>query len=67
MSHAHRNTDPNAHVYTDEARAYDGLRRPHEVVKHSAGEYMTEMAHTNGVESHWALMKRGIAGSFTSA
>lgn len=46
-------------VYTDEARAYIGLRRPHEAVRYSVGEYVREQAHTNGLESFWALLKRG--------
>ena len=32
-----QNTEPTTQVYTDEARAYVGLPRPHEAVKHSAG------------------------------
>ena len=51
-------------VYTDEASAYVGLPRTHETVKHSAGEYVREMTHTNGLESHWALFKRGIDGTY---
>ena len=59
-----RNTDADTVVYTDQARAYVGLPRPHEAVKHSTGEYVKEMAHTNGIESHWALLKRGIIGTY---
>ena len=57
-------TDPTATVYTDEARAYLGLPRVHESVAHSAGEYVRGMAHTNGLESHWAMFKRGIDGVY---
>ena len=53
-----------AMVYTDEARAYAGLARPHEVVKHSVGEYVRAMAHTNGVESFWSMLKRGYIGIY---
>ena len=53
-----------AMVYTDEARAYNGLARPHEAVKHSVGEYVREMAHTNGIESFWATLKRGHDGVY---
>ncbi len=60
----HDNTDESATVYTDEAAAYRGLDRPHEAVAHSAGEYVREMAHTNGLESHWALFKRGLDGIY---
>ena len=60
----YRNTESAAVVYTDEAAAYNGLRRPHTAVRHSAGEYVREMAHTNGIESHWALLKRGHDGVY---
>ena len=59
-----RNTEPEAMVYTDEARAYRGVNRPHEAVKHSVSEYVRGMAHTNGMESHWAMLKRGYDGVY---
>ena len=59
-----RHTKSDTVVYTDEHAAYQGLPRPHETVRHSAGEYVREMAHTNGLESHWALFKRAIDGTF---
>ena len=52
-----------AKVYTDEARAYDGLPN-RETVKHSVGEYVRGMAHTNGVESFWSMLKRGYHGVY---
>ena len=58
------NTQPNAQVYTDEAKAYEGIPRPHEKVRHSAKEYVNGMAHTNGIESAWAMLKRGIMGTY---
>ena len=58
------NTKEGAQVYTDEASAYKGINRPHEAVAHGAGEYVRMMAHTNGLESHWALFKRGIDGTY---
>ena len=59
-----RHTGADATVYTDEAAAYRGILRAHETVAHGAGEYVREMAHTNGMESHWAMFKRGIAGVY---
>ena len=59
-----RNTEPGATVYTDEARAYRGMPRHHESVKHSVSEYVRGMAHTNGMESHWAALKRGYDGVY---
>ena len=52
-------------VFTDEAQAYKGLSGVHHKhVKHSAGEYVDGMAHTNGIESFWALLKRGYHGTY---
>ena len=59
-----KNTQDGAVVYTDEHAAYKGLPRYHEAVAHGAGEYVRGMAHTNGLESHWALFKRGIDGVY---
>ena len=53
-----------AQVYTDEHAAYRGLPYPHEAVRHSVGEYVRDMAHTNGMESHWAMLKRGYIGVY---
>ena len=55
---------PGAKVFTDEASAYEGLPFDHEAVNHSAGEYVRGMAHTNGIESFWAMLKRGYQGTF---
>lgn len=60
---------PGATVYTDESPVYRSLPNlfnglHHETVNHSAGEYVRGHAHTNGVESFWALLKRGYTGVF---
>ena len=55
---------PGATVYTDEARAYQGIPFDHEAVCHSAGEYVRGMAHTNGIESFWSMLKRGYQGTY---
>lgn len=52
-----------ARVFTDEHRAYRGLPN-HQTVKHSVGEYVDGMAHTNGIESFWSLLKRGYKGTY---
>ena len=36
----------------------------HEAVRHSAGEYVRGVAHVNGLESFWALFKRGYHGTY---
>ena len=55
--------DPDATLYTDESNAYDGLPNRH-AVRHGIGEYVNEQAHTNGIESFWALLKRGYYGTY---
>ena len=57
-------TEPSTKVYTDESSSYSGLPRRHESVRHSVGEYVREQAHTNGMESHWSMMKRGYQGVY---
>ena len=57
-------TEPTATVYTDEAKAYTGLSRAHESVRHSAGEYVRGEVHTNGMESFWATPKRAYVGTY---
>ena len=53
-------------VYTDDHRAYKSLREVyrHETVKHSVSEYVNGQAHTNSIESFWALLKRGYHGTY---
>ena len=58
------NTEVDAVVYTDEHASYRGLPRPHQSVKHSAKEYVDGQAHTNGIESFWAMLKRAHTGTF---
>jgi len=60
----HDNVDNGAMVYTDDASAYDSLEFPHESVKHSISEYVRDQAHTNGIESFWAMLKRGYHGTY---
>jgi len=57
-------TAPGATVYTDEAKAYEGLPFEHETVKHSVSEYVRGMAHTNGAESFWSMLKRAHMGTY---
>ena len=58
---AHRR--PGVKTYTDESRSYDGMEN-RESVRHSVGEYVRGMAHTNGVESFWATLKRAHKGVY---
>ena len=53
-----------ATVYTDDAAAYKGMPFDHEAVRHSVGEYVSGMAHTNGIESFWSMLKRAHKGVY---
>ena len=58
------NVSSGAIVYTDEAAAYKGIPFRHETVNHGVSEYVNGMAHTNGIESFWAMLKRGYQGTY---
>lgn len=52
-----------AKIYTDENPSYGGLSH-HSAINHSAGEYVRGYIHINGMESFWALLKRGHYGIY---
>ena len=62
------NVPTGAAVVTDEFSAYRGLSSQgyiHHTVNHSAGEYVRHFCiHTNGIESFWAMLKRGHYGIY---
>ncbi|MCY4070572.1 MAG: IS1595 family transposase [Chloroflexi bacterium] len=58
------NTEPEATVYSDEAPSYNGIPRRHASVAHKSGEYVRDRCHTNGIESFWAVLKRGYKGTY---
>ena len=53
-----------ATAYTDDAAAYKGMPFDHSSVRHSVGEYVDGMAHTNGIESFWSMLKRAHKGVY---
>ena len=65
LSHVREQVRYGAHVYTDEAGAYNGLALTHfhATVDHSQSFVQGE-AHTNGVENFWSLFKRAIHGTY---
>ena len=61
------NVEPGATVYTDGHPAYAVLSQygyDHSWVNHTVGQYVNGLATTNGIESFWALLKRGYIGTF---
>ena len=61
----------DTHVMTDEAGQYAHTNKPmtddfeaHSFVKHGIGEYVRGDVHTNTIESYFAIMKRGLNGTF---
>ncbi len=53
-------------VYTDAWKPYRGLGSmgiPHAYVDH-AEKYVQGRVHTNGIEGFWALLKRGLHGTY---
>lgn len=56
-----------ATIVTDQHGGYIGLEAEgftHIRINHSAGEYVRDKAHTNGIESFWSLLKRGYIGIY---
>jgi transposase-like protein len=61
------NVDAGSTLHTDEHGGYVGLGAlafDHETVNHSAGEFVRDDITVNGIESVWAVLKRGIYGTF---
>jgi len=62
----HTATDTEV-IITDDWRAYRGIGdhdTNHEVVNHSAKEYVRGDIHTNGIENVWSLLKRSVTGTY---
>ena len=62
------NRSEGASVFTDEHKSYKGLGN-HTAVNHSQKQWavstvLGEYAHTNGIESFWAVLKRAYHGTF---
>ena len=74
LGHIFANVLPGSTLCTDEHASYQGLpplglfadipNYHHLAVNHSAKEFVNGMAHTNGIESVWALLKRGFYGTY---
>ena len=61
-----RHVARGSRVVTDEWKSYRGLHSDfdHEMVEHSAGEYVRGTVTTNTVEGYFATLKRGVNGTY---
>ncbi len=62
-----KHCEPQSQIYTDQNPSYAGLNERGyrvESVNHSVKEYVRDRAHTNGIESFWAMLKRGYHGTY---
>lgn len=62
-----KHVSQSATIMTDSFPVYNGLDNEfagHGVVDHSMGEYVNGDIHTNTVEGWFALLKRGVTGTF---
>jgi transposase-like protein len=64
-----KNVGFNAHVFTDGWVGYDGLDNvknfTHQTVNH-INQYVNGRVHTQGIENFWALLKRGLSGTYVA-
>ena len=58
---------PGANLHTDDFYGYWGLYKDftHEIINH-AETYVNGKVHTNGIENFWALLKRGLSGTYVA-
>ena len=63
------NVEAGSSIHTDEFQGYQrvGKSYPHEQVNHSRGEYSVKGVTTNGIESVFAVLKRGLHGVYHHA
>jgi transposase-like protein len=66
-----KQADAKSALHTDDSLANLSLGKhfaEHRTVAHTLGEYVTEdgLAHTNSAEAFFAILKRGVMGSFHS-
>lgn len=65
-----RKVEAGSTINTDEAGAYDGLNMlafKHKTVNHKAGEFVRDDVTTNGIESVFTVLKRGMIGVYHHA
>jgi transposase-like protein len=67
QSEVRKHVEAGAALYTDALLSYEGLATDyaHQVVDHAV-QYVDGNVHTNTLENFWALLKRGISGTYVS-
>ena len=62
------NVEKGSNIHTDTNASYEGLSAEyyHEIVCHTANEYVRGTVTTNGLENFWALFKRCIKGTYVA-
>src|SRR5579863_5566113 len=62
-----KHVEAGSALYTDALLSYNGLEADyaHQVVDHAVS-YVDGAVHTNTLENFWALLKRGISGTYVS-
>ncbi len=62
------NVNKDSTIMTDEFLSYNGIGKDfkggHKTVNHGKGQYVNGDAYTNTAESYFALLKRGVNGTF---
>ena len=64
-----QHVESGAIICTDDHGAYRNLNQlgfVHHAVAHSVGEYVKGRAHTNSIESVWAVLRRSLMGVYHS-
>jgi transposase-like protein len=62
-----KHVEAGSALYTDALKSYSGLEQSyaHQVIDHAVA-YVDGHVHTNTLENFWALLKRGISGTYVS-
>jgi transposase-like protein len=68
QDHIRQNVEPGAKVFTDGNQGYIGIEKDYSrgAVNHAIEEYVRGEVHVNGIENFWALLKRGLHGTYVN-
>jgi transposase-like protein len=67
QAHIRECVEAGAAIFSDELASYEGLGDDyrHDIINHAV-EYVNGNTHTNTIENFWALLKRGLHGTYIS-